>query len=255
MSGRIKTASIFWDDEFGIHYRICRLDYEEWEDGSFEYRFTPDYNIIDMLDVGEYGGIPGLNLDHHRDVYIRRNMEPVFMTERSPSRNRVDVRELMKEVGLDHYDRLEWLIRTHTRYVGDDLYVERYSEPAPKSFLSSKKKDLFTNAIDILSALARGSLVTLDGRQLTGSELSALGRTLRMMLHSDRLANTVRVKRPTPGRSRKELSPETIEWVRKEMDSGTTGEMIAKALSISRSTLYRRLKESGTVHMNGFTCR
>ena len=43
--------------------------------------------------------------------------------------------------------------------------------------------------------------------------------------------------------------------VRKEMDSGTTGEMIAKALSISRSTLYRRLKESGTVHMDRFTCR
>ena len=146
MTTRINMASILWDDEFAITYRICRLDYEEWDDGSFEYRFIPDYQVIDMLDPSEYGGIPGLDLDLRREVYMRRNVEPVFMTERSPSTNRVDVMELMGEVGLDHYDRLEWLIRTNTRYSGDDLYVERFSEPHIVSFISAKKKDLFDTA-------------------------------------------------------------------------------------------------------------
>ena len=120
MESIITSASIVWDDLNGIQYRVCKLDCTVWDDDSFEYVFTPNYRVIDMLDVREYGGIPGLDLDLRRDRYIRRNMEPVFMTERSPSRNRVDLWELLESVGLDHYNRLEWLIRTDLRYCGMD---------------------------------------------------------------------------------------------------------------------------------------
>ena len=245
MRSRTNSASIVWDDEFGIQYRICRLDYEEWGDGSFEYRFSPDYHILDMLPMDTVGGIPGLDLSLRRDVYVRRNMEPVFMTERSPSRNRVDVRELMEEVGLDHYDRLEWLIRTDTTYAGDRLHVVRYDEPEDRSFESVKKKDMAKNIHEMLAAIGSGSSITVDGTELTSANVTALGRSLRMILASDRLANPDRTKIPRAGRKKKEMSPKNIEWAHREIGSGTPARKVADAFGVSRATLYRRMKEYG----------
>lgn len=245
MRGRTNTASIVWDDEFGIQYRICRLDYEEWEDGSFEYRFSPDYHILDMLPMDTVGGIPGLDLGLRRDVYVRRNMEPVFMTERSPSRNRVDVRELMEEVGLDHYDRLEWLIRTETTYAGDRLHVVRYEDPENRSFESVRKKDMAKNIHGMLEAIGAGSTVTVDGTKLSSAETTAVGRSLRMILASDRLDNPDRPEIPRAGRKKKEMSPKDIEWAHREIRSGTPARKVADAFGVSRATLYRRMREYG----------
>ena len=118
---------------------------------------------MDILGENTFGGIPGLDLELRREVYIRHDMEPVFMTERSPSRNRIDVVQLMEDVGLDHYDRLEWLIRTTSRYIGDDLLVMRYEEPSAVSFSDDLKKDLAHSSRMILSALASGGEVSIGG--------------------------------------------------------------------------------------------
>ena len=79
------SAVICWDDELGIQYRICKLDYTEWENGDFEYVFTPNYEVMDILPMNVVGGIPGIDLDLRLERYVRKNREPVFMTERSPS--------------------------------------------------------------------------------------------------------------------------------------------------------------------------
>lgn len=251
MNSAINSASIVCDDEFGITYRICRLDYEEWEDGSYEYRFTPCYHILDMLPCGVTGGIPGLDLDLRREVYVRKDMDPVFMTERSPSRNRVDVRELMDGVGLDHYDRLEWLIRTHTRYAGDELYCIRYGEPDHKEFSSAKGRSMSGNIRDILSAIGSGSTVSIDGKELSPKEMTAVGRTLRMVLSSERRVNPERTVPASVGRKRKEVGEMIIDWACTEMRNGASAERVAKEIGISRATLYRRIKEHG----KGVTCR
>ena len=137
----------------------------------------------------------------------------------------------------------------------DGLHVERYSRPKNRSFRSFEKKAIETNALDILSALGAGSRVSLDGRELKPAEVPALGRALRLMIRSDRLAVPDRPRKKGPGRSRKEISPGTLEWARKEILSGTTGEKVSEVLGISRSTLYRRIRESGTVHLDRITCR
>lgn len=252
MNSIINSASIVCDDEFGIPYRICRLDYEEWEDGSYEYRFIPDYRIIDMLPYSVFGGIPGLNLDLRREVYVRRCMDPVFMTERSPSRNRVDVKDLMAAVGLDHYDRLEWLIRTRTRYAGDELYCIRYEEPWHQAFSSTRGRGMLRNIHDILRSIGNGNSVSIDGEELGPESVTAVGRTLRMILSSERKVNPEKTVPAPVGRKRKEVGEMMIDWACTEMRNGASADRVAKEMGISRATLYRRIRE---YEIKGVTCR
>lgn len=70
----------------------------------------PDYRIDMQLRL------------HH---YYRVNYDPIFITGRTPAKTREDLWELLDSVGLDYYDRLEWLIRTDLRASCDNLIVER----------------------------------------------------------------------------------------------------------------------------------
>lgn len=240
------SALICWDDELGIQYRICRLDYTEWEDGEYEYVFTPDYRVMDILPMVQVGGIPGLDLDLRRERYVRRNMQPVFMTERSPPRNRIGLWDELRSVGLDHYDRLEWLIRTNMIYSGDRLYVIRYEEPRSRDFEDGIRRDAVALCRDMLRALGSGAEMSVSGRKLDHEEAVAVGRMLRLVLLSDKAKNPKKPDPPCVGRKRKEIGIETLRKVKLDIDSGryTAGEM-ADILGISRATLYRRLRESG----------
>ena len=82
-----------------------------------------------------FAGIPGIKMEKRLSSYYRVNYEPVFITERTPSKNREDLWELLESVGLDYYDRLEWLIRTPMRAANDNLIVERMRET--KEFIDS----------------------------------------------------------------------------------------------------------------------
>lgn len=55
---------------------------------------------------------------------MRENVVPVFISERTPGENREDLWELLEECGVQYLNRLEWLIRTETRYSGDGMYVQ-----------------------------------------------------------------------------------------------------------------------------------
>ena len=61
--------------------------------------------------------------------YYRVNMTPYFISERTPSEGREDLWELLDEVGLDYYDRFEWLLRSNMRCGTDNLIVERAEAP------------------------------------------------------------------------------------------------------------------------------
>ena len=71
-------------------------EYEEFEDETYEYRFYPNYEIIGLLNDDIFQGIPGLNLDLRKEVYIRNNMTPVFISERTPGPNRENLYEMLE---------------------------------------------------------------------------------------------------------------------------------------------------------------
>ncbi|MCM1244392.1 MAG: recombinase family protein [Roseburia sp.] len=111
---------------YGEKYSVAKIEYQTFADGQYQYVFTPYWDIIDGIQAGVFYGIPGIDMKMRRKVYYRVNVQPVFITERSPSEDREDVQELMESVGLGHYDRFEWLIRTGLFYGNDNLVVERY---------------------------------------------------------------------------------------------------------------------------------
>ena len=128
MLSYITSGLICMKDDYKFAYKIAKIEYEEWEDGEYKYRFYPFYNVIDMLPPHLFQGIPGLDLSLRRASYERKNTIPVFISERTPGENREDVWQLLEENGMQVLNRLEWLIRTNKRYSGDSFFVKRFEK-------------------------------------------------------------------------------------------------------------------------------
>ena len=125
MKEAVTSGVICLDGEYDFTYYIADIKYTEREDESFCYEITPNYSVIDLLTTEYFQGIPGLDLGLKKKSYIRENVVPVFISERTPGENREDLWELLKECDMQYLNRLEWLIRTKTRYSGDGMYVCR----------------------------------------------------------------------------------------------------------------------------------
>ena len=99
----------------GEKVSVAQIDYQEFDEENFQYVFSPYWEIIDGLPASVFQGIPGIDMDLRLKNYCRVNYIPTFISERTPSESREDTRELMDSVGLDYYDRFEWLLRTNMR--------------------------------------------------------------------------------------------------------------------------------------------
>ena len=119
------SGIIYAVDRSGNKYSVARVDLERFDDQNFQYVFTPDWDTIDSLPTSIFQGIHGLDMSMRLERYYRVNMMPYFISERTPSEKREDLWELLEEVGLDYYDRFEWLLRTNMRCGTDNLIVER----------------------------------------------------------------------------------------------------------------------------------
>lgn len=113
------------DDFSGERYAVCRIDYEIYDDQNFQYVFTPEWDVIDTVPLIVFSGIPGLDMSLRLEKFYRVNMTPYFITERTPPPNREDLWDKLAEVGLDYYDRFEWMLRTNRRCGIDNFIVER----------------------------------------------------------------------------------------------------------------------------------
>lgn len=99
--------------------------FERFDDQNFQYIIKPYWEFIDQIPKGLFQGIPGIDMALRREAYYRVNMTPTFISMRTPSESRENVRELMRPVGLDYYDRFEWLLRSKMRCGDDNLLVVR----------------------------------------------------------------------------------------------------------------------------------
>ena len=112
-------------DRHNRKYSVGEIIFERFDDQNFQYIIKPYWKFIDQIPHGLFQGIPGINMDLRREAYYRVNMTPAFISMRTPSESRDNVRELMRSVGLDYYDRFEWLLRSEMRCGDDNLLVVR----------------------------------------------------------------------------------------------------------------------------------
>lgn len=142
--------------EADVEYQVAKIEYSYQDDEEEEYVFHPYYNVIDFLPASLFQGIPGLDLDLRKKEY-KRNSVPVFLSERTPGKNRVDLEELLKKYGMTYWNRLEWLIRTEEQYFGDNLYVKRYQTPKTYTEVTDLTRFNYQDRVEVESIMDIGS--------------------------------------------------------------------------------------------------
>lgn len=243
------------DPETDVQYRVADIEYREREDETFVYAIAPRYEVADLLSPPLFQGIPGLNLDLRLPVYARENRTPVFVSERVPAENREDVRELLDETEMDYLDKLEWLIRTDTRYSGDNLYVIRQDNAAKTvdvGNLEGLSPQTAEAAGQILGLVARGSMVEGEGFSIDDGNRKAFHNLLRALYLKGKgpRVQPKRTNDPTgaptagPGRRRKPVDDIRFEDAVARFEAGRIpAAQAAYESGLSRATFFRRLKE------------
>lgn len=178
MNKKIFEGSIVLEDD-GIIYYVSDISYAIWEDDSFEFVFTPNYFVIDLLPTNIFQGIPGLNLDERKEKYVRKNIMPTFISERVPQKNREDFFEVLKEAGLDYYNPIEYLLKTKKQYSGDPLKLkEKNSKLLVNISELALKNNTFGLTKIILDNLAKGNDVFYEGTIIDNTNRKAFFNVL-----------------------------------------------------------------------------
>lgn len=257
-------------------YAIGKIDFERYDEQNFQYVFYPEWGVIDTLPASVFQGIPGLDMSLRLERYYRVNITPYFITERTPGEGREDLWELLDEVGLDYYDRFEWLLRTDMHCGIDNLIVERASVarnlnieaskelpddlqpddcvliPSFESISSSNKKMRQC----LIKVLRSGAQIRdeQEDRLLSKEECNIL---LRMLMAQDALDNRVYKESQSHGIQKAKEAGKYAGRKKIMLDSNlmtnvfcdfkqrriTESEAMQRIGVTSRSTFYRRLKE------------
>ena len=79
-------------DEYGNNYNVGEIIYEIFDEENYQYIFKPYWDLIECIPKEVFSGIPGINMDIKKELYYRVNMTPVFISQRSPSINRENLK-------------------------------------------------------------------------------------------------------------------------------------------------------------------
>ena len=258
----------------GDKVSVAQIDYQEFDEENFQYVISPYWEIVDGLPASVFQGIPGIDMDLRLKDYYRVNYIPTFISERTPSESREDLWELLESVGLDYYDRFEWLLRTSMRAANDNLIVERRRmEETVKQFASGVISGLqygdkvivesLETIADTTAGLAEGmfsivaggvDVITQSGQVLidamTRAAMVPYMITQRIISRRERAANRqegieqAKKNGKYTGRKPIEVDENALRQVARELDEGliTVEEAMKRVKINSRSTFYRKMR-------------
>ena len=259
----------------GDKVSVAQIDYQEFDEENFQYVISPYWDIVDGLPASVFQGIPGIDMELRLKDYYRVNYIPTFISERTPSESREDLWELLESVGLDYYDRFEWLLRTNMRAANDNLIVERRRmQETVEQFASGVVSSLqygdkvivesLEAIADTTAGLADGmfgivtsgvDVITQSGQVLvdamTRAAMIPYMITQRIISRRERNANRqegiekAKKNGKYTGRKPIEVDENSLRQVAKELDEGliTVEEAMRRTKISSRSTFYRKLKK------------
>lgn len=231
--------------------------------------------MVDALPAKVFQGIPGIDMDMRLSHYYRVNYTPIFITERTPSKNREGLWKLLESVGLDYYDRFEWLLRTNMKAANDNLIVEKrrmeqkvveytadiindlqYGDKViidsieslgnTSTSFSNNLFTLVTNGVDIVT---REGLVLIDiNSRYSIVNIAIASRLLKYQEYVKKQQNGIdKAKKEGKYQGRKPIvvDEEILREVVKELDKGiiNVAEAMRRTGINSRSTFYRKLKK------------
>lgn len=254
---------------------IAQIDYLEFDEENFQYVISPYWEIIDGLPTSVFQGIPGINMELRLKNYYRVNYIPTFIAERTPSENREDLWEILNSVGLDYYDRFEWLLRTDMRAANDNLIVRRrrtknkIAKFSPSIISELQYGDLLiANSLEQFADTASGfsdimfkilingiDVITPDGKVLIDKTSRAemlpfiiTQRTISLKEREKKQQQGIeKAKRngKYTGRKRIETDEHTLRQVASELETEllSVEEAMKRVNLKSKSTFYRRLRE------------
>ncbi len=258
MNQIITTATICLDDSLGFCYRVSKIEYVLREDESFSYIFTPNYSVIELLTSDLFQGIPGLNLDLRKAHYVRENVTPVFISERTPGPNREDLWKLLEDYNMEYLNRLEWLIRTDTRYSGDRFYAVRWNANDDKHSVDyadiEQEEPRSAAAVQhLLREICAGNdikaanfLIDDSNRKAYYSLLMSLYRKEKSYIDKQRANGIKRSAAQGNYRGRTPVQiddTKLFEVIAKYRSGKITVQEAVNALGVSRSTFFRKLKK------------
>ena len=258
----------------GEKISIAQIDYQEFDEENFQYVISPYWEIIDGLPSSVFQGIPGIDMDLRLEKYYRVNYIPTFIAERTPSENREDLWELLEAVGLDYYDRFEWLLRTTMRAANDNLIVEKRRESQViEEFMSERLPmlqygdKLIVEAMEAIADTATGFMnyiftVVTSGVDMINQNgeiiIDKTARegmvpvvvTQRIIARREYAANRragieqAKKKGKYTGRKPIEVDEQVLRQVNQEFKEGliTIEEAMRRAKIGSKSTFYRRVR-------------
>lgn len=258
----------------GEKISIAQIDYQEFDEENFQYVISPYWEIIDGLPSSVFQGIPGIDMDLRLEKYYRVNYIPTFIAERTPSENREDLWELLEAVGLDYYDRFEWLLRTTMRAANDNLIVEKRRESQViEEFMSERLPmlqygdKLIVEAMEAIADTATGFMddiftVVTSGVDMVNQNgeiiIDKTARegmvpvvvTQRIIARREYAANRragieqAKKKGKYTGRKPIEVDEQVLRQVNQEFKEGliTIEEAMRRAKIGSKSTFYRRVR-------------
>ncbi|MBR6683614.1 MAG: hypothetical protein IKL38_04665, partial [Firmicutes bacterium] len=67
------SGIIYAVDRSGDKYAVSRVDFERFDEQNFQYIFSPEWSIIDILPTSIFQGIPGLDMSLRLEHYYRVN--------------------------------------------------------------------------------------------------------------------------------------------------------------------------------------
>ena len=260
MRSKKTEGLICLDGSCGLVYQVGTIAYTVFEDETFRYEFYPNWAVIDLLEPPDFQGVPGFDLDTRKDVYVRENITPTFIAERAPAENREGLWHMLAEVGMDYLDKLEWLIRTDTRYIGDGLYVRSMDEAKNVEPIPAELVDAVASAqnslcaqLAVLKRLCAGASVELNGKKLGDDARKALHAMLRALVEKSYAYRESRRKEGVyraaergvyAGRKRKAIDRLVLAETLDMYDRGVlNAQEAADRLDVSQATFFRRLKE------------
>lgn len=261
----VTSALICLKSSCGLLYNLGKVTYKEKEDENqqidFRYTFKPNWRVIDLLKPPEFQGIPGFDLEARKGEYVRKNITPTFIAERAPSANRENLWELLEECDMTYLNQLEWLKRTETRYIGDNLVVrplDEFDKYLGQMFELEEIIAQAKNTEDAIRTILRvicanghlfdeGIPVTDDAMKVLHDSFRPLYKKVYRAREEKRIAGVRKAaaRGSYKGRKRKPIDALILEEVIDQYESGLLdADDAARRLGIAKSTFYRRLKEA-----------